>query len=119
MRLLLSYVLLTIAIACALQQKRVVQRRRRGRRVNIWGVQEPKVRCDYALMVGTLKTPVHLQLMDWQASIAYHHWQSTGQFTIIVLIMLLLTSVKHRNNASRGGFLKVCSCFSCRPIARK
>ena len=37
------------------EQKSIRQPRRRGRRVNIFGVWEPKVRFDYALMLGTLQ----------------------------------------------------------------
>ena len=49
------------------EQKRVPQTRRRGRRVNIWGVWEPQVSFDYALMLGTLTAKPYLKLMDWQA----------------------------------------------------
>ena len=67
------------------EQKRISQHRRRGRRINIWGVQEPFVRFDYALMVGTLHTPIHLQLMEWQADKAEQHLIATGQITALVL----------------------------------
>ena len=40
----------------------------RGRRINIFGVWEPGVHFDYALMVGTLKAPTYVQLMEWQAT---------------------------------------------------
>lgn len=49
------------------QQKRVKQRKRRGRRINILGIWQPQVKFDYALMVGSLKTATFLKLMDWQA----------------------------------------------------
>lgn len=67
------------------QQKRVHQHKRRGRRINIWGVWEQGKRFDYALMLGTLKTTTYLKLMDWQASLAEQHFKHTGQFTVIVL----------------------------------
>ena len=67
------------------EQKQVRQHRRRGRRINIWGVQEPAVSFDYALMVGTLKTPTHLQLIEWQAQKAQQHFAEAGQLTVIVL----------------------------------
>ena len=67
------------------QQKRVGQRRRRGRRINILGVWQPHLQFDYALMLGTLKTATFLQLMDWQAAIAERHFQQTGQLTVIIL----------------------------------
>lgn len=67
------------------QQKKIFQRRRRGRRINIWGVQQPKISFDYALMLGTLKTPTQIKLMEWQADKAQHHFLATGQITVIVL----------------------------------
>lgn len=36
-------------------------------------------------MVGTLKSPTFLKLMDWQASKAQTHFQKTGQISVIVL----------------------------------
>jgi len=67
------------------QQKRIVQRRRRGRRVNILGIFEPKQRFDYALMVGTLKSKTFVKLMEWQVQRAHQQWQATGKMTVIVL----------------------------------
>ncbi|GAC1450591.1 MAG: hypothetical protein NVSMB70_19400 [Chamaesiphon sp.] len=49
------------------QQKKIHQRRRRGRRINIFGVWQPGVRFDYALMLGTLKAETYVKLMHWQA----------------------------------------------------
>ncbi|HEY9781641.1 MAG TPA: transposase [Leptolyngbyaceae cyanobacterium] len=66
------------------EQKRIRQNRRRGRRINIFGIWEPKVRFDYALMVGTLKTPTYVQLMDWQAQTAATRLLETGQITVII-----------------------------------
>ena len=67
------------------EQKRISQRRRRGRRINIFGVWQPKHCFDYALMVRTLKAPTFVQLMNWQALKAYQHFQVTGQVTVFVL----------------------------------
>jgi putative transposase len=67
------------------QQKRIVQRRRRGRRISILGIFEPKQRFDYALIVGTLKSQTFLKLMDWQGQQAQQQWQATGKLTVIVL----------------------------------
>lgn len=67
------------------KQKRIVQSRRRGRRINIFGVWQPQERFDYALMVGTLKSSTYLKLMDWQAAQAKAHLQATGQVTVMVL----------------------------------
>jgi putative transposase len=66
-------------------QKRIRGRKRRGRRINIFGVWQPQVRFDYALMVGALKTATFLKLMDWQATVAQQQLKQTGQFTVIVL----------------------------------
>ncbi|OUL24845.1 transposase [Nostoc sp. T09] len=66
------------------EQKRIRQNRRRGRRINIFGIWQPKVRFDYALMVGTLKTPTYVQLMDWQAQTAATRLLETGQITVII-----------------------------------
>lgn len=66
------------------QQKKVVQHKRRGRRINIWGVWEPQKRFDYALMVGSLKAETFVRLIDWQASIAQKRFDLTGQLTVMV-----------------------------------
>jgi putative transposase len=66
------------------KQKRVPQNRRRGRRVNIWGVWEPQASFDYALMLGTQTAQTYLKLMDWQAQKAAQHWAATGILTVIV-----------------------------------
>lgn len=42
------------------------------------------MRFDYALMVGTLKSPTYVQLLNWQAAIAEKRWKETGQITVIV-----------------------------------
>jgi putative transposase len=67
------------------QQKRIRQRRRRGRRVNILGIFEPKQRFDYALMMGTLKSKTFVKVMEWQAHQAHQEWQASGKMTVIVL----------------------------------
>ncbi|MDM9582982.1 transposase [Nostoc sp. GT001] len=66
------------------EQKRIRQNRRRGRRINIFGIWEPKSSFNYALMLGTLKAPTYVQLMDWQAQIAAHRLLETGQITVII-----------------------------------
>lgn len=67
------------------EQKRIKGRKRRGRRINIFGVWQPQVQFDYALMVGALKTSSFLKLMDWQADLAGQQFNQTGQLTVIVL----------------------------------
>lgn len=96
-------VLLTTVTVYALQQKLIRQRRRRGRRINIWGVQELKVSFDYALMVSTLKTPTHLQLLQWQADKAQQHFLATGHLTVIVLD----NATPHRSRAAQQ-YLQQC-----------
>ncbi|WP_366941848.1 transposase [uncultured Nostoc sp.] len=49
------------------QQKKRKQSRKRGRRINILGLWEPKASFDYALMLGTLNTQTFLEIMNWQA----------------------------------------------------
>ncbi|MEJ6487475.1 transposase [Nostoc punctiforme UO1] len=66
------------------EQKRIRQNRRRGRRINIFGIWEPKVSFDYALMLGTLIAPTYVQLMDWQAQTAARRLLETGQITAII-----------------------------------
>lgn len=56
----------------------------RGRRINIFGVWEPGLHFDYALMVGTITAPTYVQLMEWQATKAQQHFDATGQITVIV-----------------------------------
>ncbi|MCX7597178.1 MAG: IS630 family transposase [Fischerella sp.] len=67
------------------QQKKVAQYKRRGRRINIFGVWQPQQQFDYALMVGSLRTETFLELMDWQAAKATNLFEKTGQLTVIVL----------------------------------
>jgi hypothetical protein len=66
------------------EQKLIRQRIRRGRRVNIFGVWEPGTQFDYAMIVGTLKAPTYVQLMEWLAAKAQQHFHATGQITVIV-----------------------------------
>ncbi|WP_449415995.1 transposase [Phormidium nigroviride] len=66
------------------QQKRLEQTRRRGRRVNIWGVWEPQIGFDYALMLGSLTSDTYLKLMEWQAQIAQRRLEETGKLTVII-----------------------------------
>ncbi len=49
---------------------------------SVFGSQKSVLRA--ALMMGTLKTPTYVQLMDWQAEIAAHHLEVTGQITVII-----------------------------------
>ena len=58
--------------------------RRRGRRVNIWGVWEPQVSFEYALILGSLTTETYLKLMEWQAQIAQRRLEHTGKLTVII-----------------------------------
>jgi putative transposase len=66
-------------------QKQIKQYKRRGRRITIFGVWQPHVQFDYALMVGALRSSTFLKLMDWQADLAQHQFNQTGQLTVIVL----------------------------------
>ena len=102
------------------EQKQVRQHRRRGRRINIWGVQEPAVSFDYALMVSTLKTPTHLQLIEWQAQKAQQYFAEAGQLTVIVLD----NATPHISRAVQQHFERWqptcdCSYFSCHHTRRR
>lgn len=66
------------------KQKKVRQSRRRGRRINIFGIWDPDTSFDYALMLGTLNTQTYLQLMNWQAQKAQQHLTQTGVLTVII-----------------------------------
>jgi len=66
------------------EQKRIKQLRRRGRRVNIWGVWEPQASFEYALMLGSLSTETYLKLMEWQAQTAQRRLEETGKLTVII-----------------------------------
>ena len=48
------------------------------------GIWEPKVSFDYALMLGTLKAPTYVQLMECLAQIAARRLLETGQITVII-----------------------------------
>ncbi|MEH2300975.1 MAG: transposase [Nostoc sp.] len=48
------------------------------------GIWEPKVRFDYALMLGTLRTSTYVQLIECLAQIAAKRLLETGQITIII-----------------------------------
>lgn len=67
------------------QQQKVEQHKRRGRRINIFGVWQPQQQFNYALMVGSINSATFLKLIDWQAAIAQIQFEQTGQLTVIVL----------------------------------
>lgn len=59
--------------ALRLQQKRVKQPRKRGRRLSILGLWQPQGSFDYGLVVGSFSIERYLKLMDWQANLAAEH----------------------------------------------
>lgn len=66
------------------KQKRVVQPRKRGRRLSILGLWQPQVSFDYGLVVGSFRSERYLKLIEWQASLAAKHLALTGQITVVV-----------------------------------
>ncbi len=66
------------------QQKCLEQPRERGRRISILGLLQADQQFDYGLVVGGVRSPTYIKLMDWQASLAQQHYQATGQLTVVV-----------------------------------
>ena len=66
------------------QQKVLQQTKKRGKRLNIWGLYSPKVSFDYGLKLGSFKGNSYLKLMNWQAEQAQKRLLETGQITVIV-----------------------------------
>ena len=66
------------------QQKCLEQQRDKGRRISILGLLQAGQQFDYGLAVGGIRSSTYLKLMDWQADLAEHHKQLTGQFTVVV-----------------------------------
>jgi hypothetical protein len=48
-----------------------------------WGFRNQECNLTGALMVGMLKAPTYVELMDWQADIAQQHLDTTGQITVM------------------------------------
>lgn len=79
---------------------KVQQSRKRGRRINVFGVWEPQNSFDYALMLGTLKTQTYLELMNWLFSKAQQRLALTGVLTVLVLD----NASVHRSKLTQNNF---------------
>lgn len=66
------------------QQKRIRQPRKRGIRISVLGLWQPKQHFEYGMVVGGFNSERYLKLMEWQATKAAQHLAQTGQFTVIV-----------------------------------
>lgn len=65
-------------------QKVLEQRKRRGRRLSILGLQAVSLSFEYGLKLGSFEQDSYLKLLDWQAHQAAQRLAETGQITVIV-----------------------------------
>lgn len=65
-------------------QKRLEQTERRGRRISILGLWQPKKSFEYALACGSFKSPSYIKVMDSVAGKAAETLAQTGRLTVIV-----------------------------------
>lgn len=66
------------------EQKRLEQTERRGRRVSILGLWQPKQSFEYALVCGSVKSQSYITVMDWIAGKAAQTLFESGRLTVIV-----------------------------------
>jgi len=67
------------------EQKKINQKKRRGRRVSILGLYEVGKSFSYGLIVGGVKAKSYLEIMEWQVKEAEKRWLESGIKTVIVL----------------------------------
>ena len=65
-------------------QKVLEQTKKRGRRLNILGLQSFGVGFDYGLKLGSFKGDSYVKLLNWQAQLAAKQLAETGKITVIV-----------------------------------
>ena len=65
-------------------QKVRQQTKKRGRRLNILGLQSLGVGLEYGLKLGRFKGESYLKLLNWQAQLAAKQLAETGKITVIV-----------------------------------
>lgn len=65
-------------------QKVFEQTKRRGKRLNILGLQALGVSFEYGLKLGSFKKETYIKLLNWQATDAAQRLADTGQITVIV-----------------------------------
>jgi len=66
------------------QQKQLEQTRRRGRRLSILGLIQPRVSFVYGLVIGSFTSKSYIKMMSHQAQLALEHLAATGCITIVV-----------------------------------
>lgn len=66
------------------EQKRIEQRKKKGRRLNICGLLEIGKSFDFGLTLKTFKTEHYIQIMDWQALQAEVRLKEIGKITVVV-----------------------------------
>lgn len=67
------------------EQKRLEQTKRKGKRLNILGIDEPGISFNYGLALKGFKADSYIQLIDWEAQQSEIYQQQTGAITVIVL----------------------------------
>lgn len=65
-------------------QKRLEQTQRRGRRISILGLLEPKLSFEYGLAVGGFNSASYIRLLECLAELAAVRLGKTGQLTVVV-----------------------------------
>lgn len=66
------------------EQKIVVQKARRGRRINIMGLWEQNRKLEYGMIASSFKSKSYIQFLDAQAKKATKRLFETGMYTVIV-----------------------------------
>ncbi|AFY76558.1 hypothetical protein Ple7327_1153 [Pleurocapsa sp. PCC 7327] len=66
------------------EQKRLEQTERRGKRIRILGLLQPRQRFDYGLVVGSFEAERYIRLMDEQARQAQLQFEATAPIRVIV-----------------------------------
>jgi hypothetical protein len=64
-------------------QKALEQTQRRGSRVSILGIWQPKVQFDYGLAIGGFSSNSYISIMDEQAQAAAKVLEQTGRIRVI------------------------------------
>ncbi|NEO30901.1 MAG: IS630 family transposase [Symploca sp. SIO3C6] len=67
------------------EQKLIPQSKKRGKRLNILGIYEPRKSLNYALALGSFKKESFIKILDKEAEEAARHRTETGRETVIIL----------------------------------
>lgn len=65
-------------------QKCQEQTPRRGKRVNVMGIWEPKQSLVYGVVIGKMNSARYIRLINWQAQQSARLFRRTGKITVIV-----------------------------------